>query len=277
MGGLVWIASYPKSGNTWTRSFLHHLLAEEDEDLDINAMHQVTTWDSAALWYRPLLPRPLDACIKHEVAAVRPQANQRIAYEVDDLIFVKTHNAMVADRGTPMINPAVTAGAIYVVRNPLDVAVSYSHHLDRSIGATINYMNRRGVQTHNSEHMAYEVQSSWCEHVWTWTRKPNSSLLIMRYEDMLSRPLETFSNLIQFLRLRVSMRRLEQALEGTAFNKLKEQEQNKGFREKPKTASEFFREGRSGQWRQVLSPEQIDAIVAANREQMARFGYLEEL
>jgi len=274
LGGLVWLASYPKSGNTWTRSFLHHLLGEDEDDLDINRLNQVTTWDSAALWYRPLLTEPLESCAKQTVASVRPHANRRIAEHVENLIFVKTHNAMVADRGTPMVNPAVTAGAVYIVRNPLDVVISYSHHLGRTLDDTIGYMNRQGVQTQSSAHMAYEVQSSWHEHVWSWTRNPNRALFVMRYEDMLARPLATFTALTRFLQIEASRQRVRQAIEGASFDRLREQEQRSGFKEKPGTAKSFFREGRAGQWREVLSDEQVQTVIAANRDLMRRFGYL---
>jgi hypothetical protein len=276
VGGLVWIASYPKSGNTWTRSFLHRLLAEDGEQFDINEMNRLTTWDSAALWYQPMLPGPLQESSKEEVASVRPRANQRIADDADELVFVKTHNAMVADRGTPMVNPKVTAGAIYIVRNPLDIAVSYSFHLGRGIDDTISYMNRRGVQTNNNPQMAYEVQSSWREHLWTWTRKPSPSLFVMRYEDLLARPREVFGALARFLRVRVSRPRLERAIEESSFERLQAQESEKGFAEKPETAEAFFRAGKSEQWRAVLTPLQIAAVVDANRDLMQRFGYLPE-
>ena len=122
--------------------------------------------------------------------------------------------------------------------------------------------------------MAYEVQSSWCEHLWTWTRNPNPSLFIMRYEDMLSTPIEVFGALSRFLRLRVSRQRLECAIEESSFDKLKAQETERGFKEKPKAAKDFFREGKSDQWRDVLTPEQIDAVVKVNHESMRRFGYI---
>ena len=95
MGGLVWLASYPKSGNTWTRNFLHNVLRGDGEgSFDINKMNTLTTWDSGMQWYKPLLDKPLEDCTKEEVAAVRIQANQRMADATPDLVFVKTHNAM---------------------------------------------------------------------------------------------------------------------------------------------------------------------------------------
>ena len=274
MGGIVWLASYPKSGNTWTRNFLHNLLVESDSTYNINNMKLLTTWDCAAAWYQPFLSRPVKDCSKKEVAEIRLKAIQRIADNTDDLIFVKTHNAMVADQGIPMINTSVTAGAIYIVRNPLDVAVSYSHHLNKSIDETIRFMNLRGAQHPNSETTVYEVQSSWSENVYSWTRKQNPALHIMRYEDMLDKPVETFGQLVNFLQINTTMEKLEEAIQASSFDKLKEQEEKFGFSEKPTVAREFFRVGKAGQWRDVLSRNQIDEIIKSNQEQMKRFDYM---
>ena len=271
MGGLVWVASYPKSGNTWTRTFLHNLLRG---DVELNKMNLLTTWDSRQIWYRPLLDRPLKDCTKQEVAKVRLRANEMIAEQTDDLVFVKTHNAMVTDLGTPMVNPGVTAGAVYIVRNPLDVAVSYSHHLDASIDKTIELMNMEGMQVGNREEMAYEVHGAWWENVYSWTHKPNPALFVMRYEDMLENPQKIFGDLARFLMINVTGEQVEAAIEASSFERLKSQELEKGFVEKPREEMSFFREGRANQWQKVLSNSQVDAVIKANRIQMARFRYL---
>ena len=271
MGGLVWVASYPKSGNTWTRTYLHYLLRGE---VDINRMNLLTTWDSRQIWYQPLLDRPLKECTKQEVAEVRLQSQERIAEQTDDLVFVKTHNAMVADHGTPMFNPKVTAGAVYIVRNPLDVAVSYSHHLDVSLDETIELMNMKGMQVPNREEMAYEVHGAWWENVSSWTHKPNPALFVMRYEDMLENPRKTFGDLTRFLMINATGEQIEDAIRASSFEKLKSQEKERGFVEKPREEMRFFREGRANQWQKVLSASQVDAVISANRVQMARFHYL---
>lgn len=283
MGGLVWLASYPKSGNTWARNFLHGLLdaeAGEGQPVDsanINRMQRKTTWDSAYAWYKPFLHgKSFNECEARQVAAVRMQSHEYMADTAQDgLLFVKTHNAMMADHGgIPLINTRVTAGAVYIIRNPLDVTVSYSHHLSKSIDTTIRLMSKRGAVIHGSERMAYELHGSWSEHVSSWTRKPDPSLHIMRYEDMLEKPLETFTHLTRFLQIDASEERIAKAIEAASFDKLKEQEQATGFVEKPDNAKIFFRKGKSGEWKSVLKEGDVMAIVAAHKEQMARFGYL---
>jgi hypothetical protein len=274
MGGLVWLASYPKSGNTWMRNFLHNALTSGHEAHDINKMRHLTTWDSASTWYASLLDKPLHKCSKQEVAEIRMQANQRIAESTDGLVFVKTHNAMVADRGYAMVNPSVTAGAVYIIRNPLDVVVSYSHHLSFSIDETIEYMALTGAQHANTKKMAYEVQSSWSENVYSWTHKNNPSLYVVKYEDMLENTQNTFKDLLSFLQIKLDEQGLLTAIEASSFKKLKQQEQRHGFEEKPKNAKEFFRKGVVDDWKNVLSNRQVDKIVSAHEQQMTRFGYL---
>lgn len=274
MGGLVWLASYPKSGNTWTRHFLHSLIQGGDKPHDINRMNLLTTGDSAKTWYEPLLGKKISEADETEIAAVRPQAVRAIAAAADGLVFVKTHNAMVQHNGTPMIEPSVTAGAIYIVRNPLDVAISYSHFMAASIDHAIGAMNADGATTPGSEKQVYQYFGSWTENVFSWTRRPIRQLHVMRYEDMLHQPLATFGKLAEFLRLTPTRRELTAAIDASSFEKLKAQEEEEGFREKPEKAERFFREGRAEQWREVLTPAQVDAVVAGCREQMERFGYM---
>jgi hypothetical protein len=88
-----------------------------------------------------------------------------------------------------MITLEHTAGAIYVVRDPLDVAVSYSHHYGVSLGEAVAAMNRPGNQSiSNQENFVYELHGSWSEHVRSWTAMPNRALHVVRYEDMAEQP-----------------------------------------------------------------------------------------
>jgi len=278
MGGLVWLASYPKSGNTWTRNFLHNLLNKNsDTPHNINQMQHKTAWDSSYHWYKPFLTKKPDQCSYEEMARVRMQANQYMADVAGKgLLFVKTHNAMVAHCGVPMINSKVTAGAVYIIRNPLDVVVSYSHHLGIDIDQTITFMATHGKVISGSDRMAYDLQGSWTEHVLSWTRKPNSSLHIVRYEDMSRETEKTFSELVGFLQILCEPMEITNAIQASTFEKLQKMESDSGFREKPDTAKSFFRKGEVDQWKTVLTREQIHRVIEDHGEQMKHFDYLPE-
>ena len=278
--GLMWIASYPKSGNTWTRNFLHNLIGvcegRSDEAQDINEMMRRSTWELFAPPYEEILGKPIKECSRAEIASVRPLVQSHVAENADGVAFVKTHHALVLDRGYSTINFDVTAGAIYIVRNPLDVAVSFSHHMNASVDEAIERMALDGLETAISERVIHEVYGSWRQHVESWTRKPHRTIYVMRYEDMLTDPEKTFGRLARHLHIKASPTQLKKAIELSSFENLQKQEDEHGFREKPERAERFFRSGTSGQWRDVLTMRQIRRVVRLNRVQMERFDYVPE-
>ncbi len=277
--GIVWIASYPKSGNTWARAFLHNLVKVrngESDEQDINQMARFSTWELDKKRYAHHLGfEPDNSSHRCEIAATRHAVHREIADAVPGLVFIKTHNSLVMDRGHSTINFAATAGAIYVIRNPLDVAISYAHHSGGSVDDAVTRMAMTDAETNGSDRAVYEVHGSWSQHVWSWTRNPHRALHVIRYEDVLADPNKAFGALARHLLLNATPRQLKKAVERSSFARLQAQEKEKGFRERPPTADEnFFREGRAGQWKEVLTPAQIDRIVRDHGEQMQRFGYL---
>jgi hypothetical protein len=274
MGKILWLASYPRSGNTWLRAFLHNLLRDPPAPYDINRLQDFTLIDSDARWYRTPDAPPPNELTKEEVAALRPLAHEAMTRAFPDTVFVKTHNALVEDRGTPMVSLAHTAGAIYVVRNPLDVAVSYSDHYGVSLDEAISAMNRIDNQSvGNQANFVYELHGSWSQNVASWTASPNPALHVVRYEDLVSEAIPTFRRITEFLGIRASAERIMRAVEFSSFRVLSSQEALHGFIERSRKSMRFFRAGQVGQGRRALSAHQIEAIVSANREQMARFGY----
>lgn len=275
--GIVWLASYPKSGNTWTRAFLHnlvHVTSGQTRAQKINELDRFSVGSAIKPLFEEVVGFDLTDEHRAEVAAARSKVQQRMADAVEGLVFVKTHQAIVIDREHPTINFAVTAGVIYIVRNPLDVAISYAHHLGKPIDFAIDFMNMKNAETSVTEKQVYEVYGSWSQHVLSWTRKPHPAIYVMRYEDMLNEPGKTFGALARHLLFRPSDEQLAEAIDRSSFERLREQEEKAGFQERPEKAERFFREGRAGQWKEILTSEQIQRIVDAHGEQMQRFGYL---
>ena len=274
MGAIVWLASYPKYGNTWLRAFLHNLLRNPQEGYDINRLSDFTMGESDAQWYRRYDPRPTTELTEAEVAPLRPKVHRDMTQAHPDSVFVKIHSAVMEDHGIPTVTFEVTAGAIYVVRNPLDVAISYSHHLGEALDTIIDFMAKPRAQSPMVHDHVHEVLGSWSEHVESWTARPSAGLHVVRYEDMMEEPNKTFGGVARFLRLDPPRDRLERAIRRSSFRVLQEQERRQGFKEKSPVADRFFREGKAGQWRRVMTPEQIERVTTAHRVQMERFGYL---
>ncbi len=274
MGKILWLASFPRSGNTWLRAFLHNLLRNPDEPWDINRLQDFTLIDSQARWYQAFDPRPLNELSKEEVARLRPRVHEAMTRAFPDTVFVKTHNALVEDRGTAMITPAHSAGAIYVVRNPLDLALSYASHFGLSHDEAVAAMNRPGNESiANQPNFAYELHGSWSENVRSWTGMPGPGLHVVRYEDMAATPRRAFAGVAAFLGLQSSAERLERAIRHSSFAVLKAQEGRHGFRERSARSDAFFRSGVAGEGRRLLEPRLADLLCEIHREQMTRFGY----
>jgi len=190
-------------------------------------------------------------------------------------VFIKTHNAVAMVEGAPTINFDITRAAIYALRNPLDVAVSYAHFSGIELDAAVAQMANADAYLGSGERRVYEFLGSWSFHVASWLSIPHRPVLILRYEDMLGDPVRSFGRLATFLRLRPNPDQLRRAIEMSSFEELAGQEQRAGFVERPKTAERFFRAGRAGQWREALSADQVKSVIAAHAPMMMRFGYLE--
>lgn len=274
MGKIVWLASYPKSGTTWLRAFLHNYLRQGDQPHDINRLADFCESESDAAHYRPYDDRPAAQYSQAQVQRLRPLVHRDLTRIFPDLVFVKTHNAVLLVDGVPLLTPQVTAGSIYLVRDPRAVAVSYSHHLGLSVDETIDFMADDGASTGADDRHVFERLASWSSHVQSWTPAPNPRLHVMRYEDMLADPAASFGRLIRFLGREPPPDRLAQAIRFSAFAELQAQEQRSGFKERPAGTDAFFRSGSAEAWRAVLSSAQQARIERAHAGQMRRLGYL---
>lgn len=279
MGGIVWLASYPKSGNTWMRAFLHNLLTNAKKPVEPNLLDGFTLANKAVGWYRPYLgDKPAAEITAEELAKHRKSVHRDFTRTSPDTVFVKTHCYLGVDElDEPLISMEYTAGAIYIVRNPLDVALSMMPHFGLTVDQAIDYLGYiRNSMGGADENSVMEPVSTWSMHVQSWTGQPNPRLLTVRYEDMLDQPVIAFGNVCRFLGLKPPADRLERAIKFSSFDTLRKLEDEKGFKERTATAQRFFRAGRKGQWRDKLTEAQVKRIVAEHREQMARFGYVPE-
>jgi len=273
MGRIIWLASYPKSGNTWMRAFLHNLLRNPNDSYDINRLGEFSFSDSTMHFYQAHLTKPRAEWTSRDVMEVRWKAQRDISRMSTDDVFVKTHNAHVEFDGSPMIHMDLTAGAIYMVRNPLDICISLADHYGCSIDDSIKILGDNSSGTPTGELLVLEVHKTWSVHVFSWTKEPGPWLHVVRYEDMLNKPMVAFSRVARFLGLNPPRDRIERAIRLSSFDSLRAQEDAKGFRERSYKAEKFFRVGKAGQWRTALSKAQISQVVDRHKEQMARFGY----
>ena len=278
--GIIWIASYPRSGNTWTRAFINNLtrIIEDPSfaELDINRVEPWTAAENDVDHYTKLLRKPGFRASAAEIAAARPRVQAEIARAARRPVYVKTHNANALDHGHPLINTGVTAGTVYLVRNPLDVAISLAHFGGSSIARSIEDRGPPGFGVNSTRNYVRTVWGSWSEHVGSWTARPHPATLVVRYEDMVSAPEATFAGIARHLAMTPTPEQVARAVAMISFDRLREKETADGFIERPDYTERFFREGRAGQWRERLTEAQIAQVVKAHHPLMRRFGYLPE-
>lgn len=280
MNGIYWLASYPKSGNTWFRVFLSNLLQEKETPVNINQLN-ATPIASARNLFDDTTGLSAEDLTFEEIDNLRPRVYEQVAREVEEPVFLKIHDAYTyTSAGEPLVSTSATLGAIYFIRNPLDVAVSFAHHNASSEQKIIEKMGDESYAFCSKPHAIHrqlrQILKSWSGHVKSWVDAPNLRVYVMRYEDMLLHPIETFTGAVEFAGLPYSKAQIEKALAASSFSELKRQEVEQGFREKMPRSESFFRQGKIGTWRGVLTPEQIEKIIADHTEMMQRFGYISD-
>ena len=274
----MWLASYPKSGNTWFRVLLTNYLRDEGQPVDINALDMQSNAADRRLIDNALVIETSDL-IEEELSWYRAEAYRILARRSRETLYLKIHDACTrSDDGEPLIPADVTQSAVYLVRNPLDVAISFAHHYAMTVDAAIERMGLEdaaladpGPRLHPQ---VRQRLSSWSQHVSSWIDQTRFPVHLMRYEDMLRQPAESFSAVIRSLGLPYDQERVRRAVEYSTFERLRDQERARGFTEKPSKAKFFFRSGRADAWRTVLTDAQIRKITADHDPVMRRLGYL---
>lgn len=275
---IVWLASYPKSGNTWLRAFLAALLG--DGTVDINDMKSDGIYSSRSTFSHFT---DLDSTLltNEEIALLQPAVYQDYAdTSPEDRLFIKIHDAYTYNTSNvPIIPTAGTFGIIYIIRNPLDIAGSLANHLQTSLDFAVKQLNtfpksiNRPQGYLNTTEQLDQLLLNWSEHVASWIDQKNCPVLTIRYEDMITDALQTFSGCCAFIGLEYNESEIAGAITASAFDNLKQQEEEKKFKEK-KIGSSFFRQGKMGLGRSELSETQIRSIIAAHSGIMSKFGYL---
>ena len=276
MGKIVWIASYPKSGNTWARIFLFNLFLESPEPLPLSDVSRMSTSDTVLRWYKEVDDRDPATWTTEDIADMRPKVQRHLASLTDKPMFTKTHAALVLMAGRQPFDMEVTGAAIYVVRNPLDVAVSYARHGGVPVDDIIQIMSTPNHMLPRTDALVEFVQGGWTQHVMSWTREPSPTIYVVRYEDMVADPMSAFGGICAFLKLEVPPESLEQAINHASIDTLRRLESEQGFNERSANQERFFGEGGVDSWRGVLSDDQVRQIVSRHGRQMARFGYVPE-
>ncbi len=214
-----------------------------------------------------------------EIARARPRHYEMEAAQASTPLFRKVHDRWQnTPAGEPLFPPSVTLGAIYLVRDPRDVAVSFAAHNNSSLDWAIAAMaNSRQLIDPNRRRQTFQlpqILGSWGGHVESWLDAPGLRRLVLRYEDLCTDAEARFAEATHFLGLDASPSAIAAATAAVGFAVLRDQEETEGFLERPAFSKRFFRRGVAGGWRDTLSAAQVAQIESDHGPVMHRLGYL---
>lgn len=296
----IWLASYPKSGNTWLRLLIANLGREEPAD--INAIPESAGIASSREWFDSSMLFASGLLTYDECDRLRPMVYEAKREEFEDCVdldegneegrddvasrvgqvhFVKSHDAWTVNPdGRPLLGGSrVADAAILIVRDPRDVAPSLANHNGSTIDGAVDLMGQQdGAFCGQPRRQAIQLRQqllSWSAFNASWLDQRDVPVQCVRYEDLYTDTAATLGKVLAFAGVEVSEEDVARAVRFAAFSELTAQEQAKGFREAPPSRGKrsFFRRGIAGGWADELTAEQVERIEQDHAPMMERLGY----
>ena len=293
-GPYWYLASYPKSGNTWCRVFITELrrlagldsaeataaAQQEEQELRLNRDLATGSIVSSRHWLDDQLGIDSSDLSWAELDKVRGQAGHQRALYAECLRYHKVHDAFISpdSAGLPVVPVQDCRGAVMVIRHPADVAVSLSHFFSWPLERCVAFLlDEQAGLCRSSKRGGQQVRQfigTWANHVHSWLDQEQIPVLLLRYEDLLVEPQTQFSRLAHFLELPSEPTLIAEAVLNTSFQTLRtKEEQEGGFYERPYGCERFFRSGRSGEGKEELTAEQLAQLEEAFAESLEQTGY----
>jgi hypothetical protein len=276
---IIWLASYPKSGNTWVRYFLKSYFNSPDKKLtlkqEINDNFYSTSFPNI------FLLKDMKINYLNFPNIIKNWITMQDFINLNNKTnFLKTHNAMCTINNYPFTNKNNTLGAIYIVRDPRDIVVSYADHNQISHREIVENMisSQHGEYPKDkSKNFYLSITGSWSDHYNSWKKYKGRKIIIIKYEDLVLKTHETFSKIIEYLNdtneTIFDEKKIKFSIEQTNFQNLRKLEEKEGFAEQGKGVF-FFRKGKIGSWKQELNKDLVKIIEQKFRKEMLELKYI---
>ena len=276
---IIWIASYPKSGNTYLRSFLSAYYFSKDGTFDFDLLKNIRQFPDESFHDKKSIT--FDEAVKNYIPA------QKKILESKKASFLKTHNILGKYKNLPFTTPEYTLGIIYIVRDPRNVLVSLMNHYSLNEKEALEFITEdRDIHQKDEDFSNYAYLSNWSKHYESWSNAKNFRRMLIKYEQLQNKKYETFRDLIVFVNTilnrteRVNKEKLIKAIETTEFNVLKKKEKNEGFIESVKNKNGntniFFDKGFENKWENLISSTSINTLEDRFHKEMTKLGYIKK-
>ena len=286
---IIWIASYPKSGNTWLRSIISALVYSDDGIFDFNLLKKIQQFPEK-IYFKDLIK---DFSNFDEIKKNWIFAQDKINLD-NKIKFFKTHQGKYTVDGDDFTNNINTRAVIYVVRDPRNVINSISNHYSLSVENSLKFMlspkligNGKNFEESfmDNKPSMFTLLGKWNDHYRSWTRN-KKNLLLIKYENLIRDPKIEMDKIIHFLnkylKFDTSIEKNKNIIETTSFEYLKKLEGKGLFKEAPlkkNTAGrvKFFNLGPKNQWAKESNQEIIKSIEKNFSTEMRELGYLKQI
>lgn len=257
---------------------LANYFSETDEPHDINKPG-VTNGIASSRWrFDELLGLDSSHLTNTEIMALQPRLFEAMVALHPAPQWMKAHDAQaMLETGEWLFPPHISGRVIYIIRNPLDVAVSRAFHdghgdMEKAVAMLCDpHCSISG----GGQNQLRQFMGDWSHHVTSWVDQDVIPVLVVRYEDMLEDSARELGRVIAFARPdeMIDPARIERAVTHAAFETLQAAEEASGFRETTTRQERFFRSGMAGDWIKYLNETQAAQLRNAHHAVMMRFGY----
>ena len=232
---IIWLSSYPKSGNTWLRSLIANYFFSEDSKFNFKLLNQIDSFPSPRFFrgYEDKFEKPEDTSRYWITEQEKINSSNKV-------FFFKTHNALCKINGNRFTNEKNTLGAIYIMRDPRNVVSSISNHYQITTEEAFSFMKdkQKGiVEIENKRFVGFQPLLSWDLHIKSWTENILYPTLIIKYEDLVIDTNNTFLKILKFIKKltksknEINYKKLGKVIENCRFDNLKKMENEEGFAE----------------------------------------------
>ena len=285
---IIWLASYPKSGNTFLRTLLTSYLFTDDGKFDENKLDKINQFPDVSLFKNLGIDPTNDTEVVKNYIKVQEQINSK---DSNAIRFIKTHSSLNDINGYKFTDLKNTLGVIYVVRDPRSVVRSYANHNQLSLEFATNRLLQFGATIggiKDSDFGSNQIvthMGSWSSNYNTWKEfKKINSYLLIKYEDLVSDTRNTFSKVLNFIyklgksKLKINDVKLDNTIKTTTFKSMQEFEKEKGFKEAVKDEKgkyiTFFKYGYNKNEKNILPSNLITKINSELKNEMEELSYL---
>jgi len=276
---IVWLASYPKSGNTWIRSLLSAYLYSKDGKFTFKLLEKIQQFPSKQ--YFEYFTKDFTDIKK--ISDYWIPSQDKINLINEDVVLLKTHSALCTLEKNQFTNKSNTKAIIYIARDPRNLITSLSNHYSLSLKDSLDFMSNKNKMITPNEHQfgIATVLGDWSEHYKSWKNSNIAPILIIKYEDLLKDTISTFTSVINFLssfiQIEINKKKIMDVVDNCKFEKLSSMEKKNGFFEsvnKNNKKIAFFNLGKENKWQSLLKPEIENKIRKNFEKEMKELGYI---